>query len=68
MPDNRWKAFTAKELATMLAALEDSGSVRSDHEWYLRCSALSADIVKSLGEDARAALAKARGESDAEVA
>lgn len=53
-PNTRWQGFSLQEIYTIRGALSDSGGMRSDHAWYLRCSALHVELTT--------ALAKARGE------
>ena len=60
-PGSRWGAFTEEEIRTINIALIDSGSIRGDFDWYLRCSNLHIELVAVIASWERA-LAKARGE------
>ena len=40
----RWDQFTEEERRTIAGALTDSGGMRSDYGWYLRCSKLHVEL------------------------
>ena len=40
----RWNQFTEEERRTIAGALTDSGGIRSDYGWYMRCSKLHVEL------------------------